>query len=35
MEYSQLNPANHHPAKIRKTVQDFAKKLDFKDKISS
>ena len=27
-----LNPANHHPARITKADQDFAKKLDFKNK---
>ena len=26
-----LNPANHHPARIKKTNKDLAKKHDFKD----
>ena len=26
-----LNPANHHPARITKADEDFAKKIDFKD----
>ena len=26
-----LNPADHHPARIRKVDKDFAKELDFKD----
>ena len=26
-----LNPANHHPARIKKAYKDFVKKLDFKD----
>ena len=26
---SYLNPANHHPARITKTDQEFAKRLDF------
>ena len=26
-----LNPADHHPARITKADEDFAKKLDFKD----
>ena len=26
-----VNPANHHPARISKSNQDFAKKLDIKD----
>ena len=26
-----VNPANHHPARISKSDQDFAKKLDIKD----
>ena len=26
-----LNAADHHPARIRKFEQEFAKKLDFKD----
>ena len=30
-----LNPATYHPARITKTDQDFAKKHDFKDLISS
>ena len=30
-----LNPADHHPARITKTDNDFAKKFGFKDKISS
>ena len=28
-----LNPADHHPAKITKADKNFAKRLDFKDKI--
>ena len=28
---SYLNPAGHHPAKIKKPDKDFAKELDFKD----
>ena len=32
MDYSQnLNPANHHPARIAKVDKDFAKKFDLKD----
>ena len=30
-----LNPADHNPARITKADQDFAKNLDFKNKISS
>ena len=26
-----LNPADHHPARIRKLGKDFSRKLDFKD----
>ena len=29
-----LSPADHHLARIAKAGKDFAKKLDFKDKIS-
>ena len=30
-----LNPAYHHPARITKADKDFAKRLNFKNKISS
>ena len=30
-----LNPTNHNPRRIAKSYKDFAKRLDFKDKISS
>ena len=29
--FRHLNPANHHPATIKKSDKEFSKRLDFKD----